>query len=448
MKDLRFNINLYVIIPVIFAGLTILSLLSAYQLTRFYLDRQQPPEWPLLWWGTVLTLLTFACGLLVVKFIIAPVKKFVDRTQTMGMLRDIGADMDRLPATSDDELHQFSRVFDQVSEILSKVEARELFPEIVGQSTLVRAVLNQIIKVAPTDAIVLIVGETGTGKELVAHSIHRHSRRQAKPFLAMNCAAIPEGLLESELFGHEKGAFTGATSRKPGKVELAGEGTLFLDEIGDMPLETQAKMLRALEEKRIVRVGGIHPIPVAARFIAATNKNLPELVKQGLFRQDLFYRLNVFVIQLPTLRERREDIPLLAEHFLDQNAPDKQFAPATMHLLTSHAWPGNVRELQNAIQSATVLSGPIIEPKHLPSAVTQHQSQPQLPTTLSYANGDDATPSLDDQLQMLEKDMIIRALTQTHGIQKQAAKRLGIKERSLWHRLKKYEIDAASYKSG
>ena len=443
MKDLRFNINLYVIIPVIFAGLTILSLLSAYRLTRFYLDRHLPPEWPLLAWGAILTTLTFACGLLVVKFLIAPVRRFVDRTQTMGVLRDIGMENDPPHATGDPELHRFERVFDQVTEILSKVEARTLFPEIVGQSTAIRAVLNQILKVAPTDAIVLIAGETGTGKELVAHSIHRHSRRQSQPFVAMNCAAIPEGLLESELFGHEKGAFTGAVNRKPGKMELAGAGTLFLDEIGDMPLETQAKMLRALEEKRIVRVGGIHPITVAARFIAATNKNLPEMVQQELFRQDLFYRLNVFVIQLPPLRERREDIPLLAEHLLDQVAPEKHFAPATMHLLTAHAWPGNVRELQNAIQSATVLAGATIEPNHLPSAVLQNISTPLQTSAPPLPNG---AAALDERLRTIEKQMIVNALSQTRGVQKQAAEILGIKERSLWHRLKKYEIDAGVFK--
>ncbi|MCJ8501978.1 sigma-54 interaction domain-containing protein [Desulfatitalea alkaliphila] len=443
MKDLRFNINLYVIIPVIFAGLTILSLLSAYRLTRFYLDRHLPPEWPLLAWGAVLTTLTFACGLLVVKFLIAPVRRFVDRTQTMGVLRDIGMENDPPHATGDPELHRFERVFDQVTEILSKVEARTLFPEIVGQSTAIRAVLNQILKVAPTDAIVLIAGETGTGKELVAHSIHRHSRHQSHPFVAMNCAAIPEGLLESELFGHEKGAFTGAVNRKPGKMELAGAGTLFLDEIGDMPLETQAKMLRALEEKRIVRVGGIHPITVAARFIAATNKNLPEMVQQELFRQDLFYRLNVFVIQLPPLRERREDIPLLAEHLLDQVAPEKHFAPATMHLLTAHAWPGNVRELQNAIQSAAVLAGATIEPNHLPSAILQNITTPLQTPAPPLPNG---AAALDERLRTIEKQMIVNALSQTRGVQKQAAEILGIKERSLWHRLKKYEIDAGVFK--
>jgi len=439
VRDIRFNINLYIIIPVIFAGLTILSLLVAFQLTRFYLDRDLAPEWPLVWGGLALTVFTLACGLLVVRFIIDPVKRFVDRTQTMGVLRDIGQDHNQ-PHSSDNELHQFSRVFDQVTEILSKVEARELFPDIVGQSTAIRAVLNQILKVAPTDAIVLVVGETGTGKELVAQHIHRHSRRQGKQFLAMNCAAIPEGLLESELFGHEKGAFTGATTRKPGKVELAGEGTLFLDEIGDMPLETQAKVLRTLEEKRIVRVGGIHPVNVDARFIAATNKDLTRLVTKGAFRQDLYYRLNVFVIHLPPLRERREDIPLLAEHFLDLIAPDKQFAPAGMHLLTAYDWPGNVRELQNAIQSATVMAGPVIEPKHLPAAITR--TQPLSPTGF---NSTDAR-NLDQRLQDFEKNILIHALTQTRGVQKQSAKLLGIKERSLWHRLKKYNIDASAYK--
>ncbi|MBI5894488.1 MAG: sigma 54-interacting transcriptional regulator [Desulfobacterales bacterium] len=216
MKNPRFHITLYAIIPVIFSGFTILGLLAAYQLTRYYMDRGLSPVWPLAFWGMVLTLFTFACGLLVVRFLIHPVQKFVDQTQTMGVLRE--AEEKALPRESSmDEMDRYARVFDQVTEILSKVEARQLFPDILGQSAAMRAVLNQIVKVAPTEVMVLIVGETGTGKELVAHNIHRHSPRRDDTFLAMNCAAIPEGLLESELFGHEKGAFTGAVGRKLGK---------------------------------------------------------------------------------------------------------------------------------------------------------------------------------------------------------------------------------------
>ncbi|MFZ1983254.1 MAG: sigma-54 dependent transcriptional regulator [Desulfatitalea sp.] len=443
MKNPSFHINLYVIIPLIFSGFTILGLLVAYRLTSYYLVHALPPQWPLAFWGMVLTLFTFGCGLLVVRFLIQPVENFVDKTQTMGVLGDAEAH-GKPPAAAGDEMHRYSRVFDQVTEILGKVEARELFPDIVGQSTPMRAVFNQIVKVAPTDATVLIIGETGTGKELVAHGIHRHSPRRDKSFLAMNCAAIPEGLLESELFGHEKGAFTGAVSRKLGKMELAHEGTLFLDEIGDMPLETQAKVLRALEEKSIERLGGTQAIRVNTRFIAATNKNLPDLVKKGAFRQDLFFRLNVFVIQLPPIRERREDIPLLADHYLSGLAPSKKLTSTSIQKLMAHDWPGNVRELQNAIQSAAVMANETIEPAHLPSSITT-QSWPQSSTEEPLGNMQDL--DIDSRLQDLEKNMLIQALSQCRGVQKQAARMLGIKERSLWHRLKKFDIDAASYKN-
>jgi transcriptional regulator with GAF, ATPase, and Fis domain len=443
VKDIRININLYIIIPLIFAGLTVLSLLVSYQLTRHYVNQNLPPAWPVAFWGLLLVLFTFGCGLLVVRFLIEPVRRFVDKTETMGVLGDIDHGAAPTPQLAEAELNRFNRVFNQVTEILSKVEARELFPDIIGQSRAMRGVLNQILKVAPTDSVVLITGETGTGKELVANSIHRHSKRQGKPLLAMNCAAIPEGLLESELFGHEKGAFTGATGRRIGKLELAHEGTLFLDEIGDMPLETQAKVLRALEEKCIVRVGGANAIKVDVRFIAATNKDLADLVKKQIFRQDLYYRLNVFAIHLPPLKHRREDIPLLCEHFLHHLAPDKKLTSETIQLLMAYDWPGNVRELQNAMQSATVMAGPVIQPSHLPNIVGQ--CAPQAFATDPPVELSEPT-DLGQRLYHFEKNMLIQALTQSRGVQKQAAQMLGIKERSLWHRLKKFDIDAGAFK--
>jgi DNA-binding NtrC family response regulator len=441
MKNPRYHINLYVIIPVIFSGITIFGLLAAYQLTRYYMDRNLPPEWPLAFWGTLLTLFTCGCGLLVVRFLIRPVQQFVDKTQNLGVLREAAVQTPS-PSAEGNEMHRYARVFDQVTELLGKVEARELFPEIIGQSAAMRAVLNQIVKVAPTDTMVLIIGETGTGKEMVARSIHRQSPRRDKHFSALNCAAIPEGLLESELFGHEKGAFTGAVSRKLGKIESASEGTLFLDEIGDMPLETQAKVLRALEDKSIERIGGNQAIRVNTRFIAATNKNLPELVKKGAFRHDLFFRLNVFVIHLPPLKERREDIPLLSDHFLNTVGRDKKLSSAAMQMLITHEWPGNVRELQNAIQSAGVMAPETIEPTHLPSSVARNW-----PAEAAMGSTPEGQPlDMDAKLQELEKSMLTKALSQCRGVQKQAATLLGIKERSLWHRLKKYDIDATDFK--
>jgi transcriptional regulator with PAS, ATPase and Fis domain len=445
MKDIRFYINLYIIIPLIFAGSTTLASLLTYRLTRHYIDRHLPPEWPVAFWSMILVIFTLVCGILTVRFLIDPMQRFMVKTQTMGVLRDIDDESKTSPNST--ELHKYTRVFDQVSEILSKVEARELFPDIIGQSKSMRAVFNQILKVAPTDSTVLISGETGTGKELVANAIHKHSRRQNKPFIAINCAAIPEGLLESELFGHEKGAFTGADAAKPGKFELAHEGTLFLDEIGDMPLETQAKVLRTLEERQIQRVGGVSTTKVDVRFIAATNKALPEAVQKGAFRQDLFFRLNVFAIHLPRLLERREDIPLLTDHFLQLNTPSKTLSSNAMQLLMSYEWPGNVRELQNTIKSGALMAAQdVIDAIHLPVFITQTNSMPSIQLPDSAQNGV-VFQDLDQDLEAVEKRMILHALHQSRGIQKEAARLLGIKERSLWHRLKKFNIDASAYKS-
>ncbi len=444
MKDIRFKLNLYFIIPVIFAGLTALSFLVAYQLMRVYIENDMPPGWPLAFWGTLLVLFTFICGLLTVKFIIDPIRKFVVQTEHMGVLRDHEPSPDS-PA-SESDINQFARVFDRVTELLGKVEARELFPEVIGQSKPMRSVFRQVLKVAPTDSTVLIIGETGTGKELVANSIHHHSRRKAKPFMAINCAAIPESLLESELFGHEKGAFTGATARKPGKFELAHGSTLFLDEIGDMPLEIQAKVLRAIEEKRIERIGGLSSRSVDVRFLAATNKDLPDLVKKGLFRQDLFYRLNGFSIYLPPLRERREDIALLAEHFLRNTDEKKRLSSATIQILMAHEWPGNVRELKNTINSAVLMSESNIEPTHLPSSIASHWLHAPSAAPLSAPRDSLQNMNLDETLRDLEKGIIEQALNQCRGVQKQAARLLGIKERSLWHRLRKYDIKASEFK--
>jgi transcriptional regulator with GAF, ATPase, and Fis domain len=439
MKNIRFNINLYLIIPVIFAGLAALAFISAYQFTRYYLDRGLPAEWPIAFWGVILVLFTFGCGLITVKFIIDPVKRFVDKTQTMGVLRNAAEPVDTAGKT---EMHPYIRVFDQVTELLGKVEARELFPEIIGQSTPLRSVFNRIIKVAPTDATVLITGETGTGKELLANSIHRHSTRHQAPFIAINCAAIPANLLESELFGYEKGAFTGASSRKPGKFELADGGTLFLDEIGDMPLEIQAKVLRALEERCIERLGGVKTITVDVRFIAATNRNLTDLAENGLFRKDLLYRLSVFLVDLPPLRERREDIPLLSDHFINHTTDKSlRLSSSSMQLMLSYDWPGNIRELQNALRSASLMADSVIEPHHFPAQINRScQTLPEMPSeTQELLN-------LDQRLELIEKGILMQALNHTKGVQKQAAQLLGIKERSLWHRLKKFGIEAAEFK--
>lgn len=450
MKDIRYHISLYVTVPVIFSGFSALCILAAYRLTRYYLERGLKPEWPVAFWGLLLVLIAFFCGLVVVKILIDPVRKFVGKTRTLGVVRNVPPMDDARGGGSD--MQRYAVIFDQVSDLLGKVEARELFPDIIGQSKAMRMVFNQIMKVAVTDATVLLLGDTGTGKELIANSIHNHSLRQGKPFVAINCAAIPSGLIESELFGHERGAFTGANSSKPGKFETAAGGTIFLDEIGDMPMETQIKVLRALEDNQVERVGGVKPRRIEARFITATNKGLSQMVENGLFRQDLYYRLNAFVIKVPPLKRRREDIPLLAEYFLSKCANGngaKQISSAALQMLMSYDWPGNVRELKHAMESAAVMATDVIEPSHLPSAILQENSgwlKPPVTAPVAAFLAPSLLTALDDRLREIEKTMLIEALTQTEGIQTRAAKILGIKERSLWHRLKKYNIDASDFK--
>ncbi len=341
------------------------------------------------------------------------------------------------------ELDHFNLVFSQSANALTKAEAKEKFPEIAAQSKVMRSLFSQMLKVAPTDATVLISGESGTGKELVATGIYNHSLRKGKPFIKINCVAIPEGLLESELFGHEKGSFTGATSQKQGKFELANKGTIFLDEIADMPLATQAKLLRALQEKEFERVGGTKPIKVDVRFIAATNKNLPKMVKSGQFREDLYYRLNVFSLHLPPLRERRDDIPVLLEYFMDKTSRPMQVSSTALQFLMAYAWPGNIREMKNTVERSVLMAeNNIVEPSHLPSHIItmEGMSGQVMPSSLS----DDA--SIDDRLMELEKMMITEAMIKSGGVQVKAAQLLGIKERSLWHRVKKYNIDVSMIK--
>jgi transcriptional regulator with PAS, ATPase and Fis domain len=440
MKDIRFDISLYIIIPAIIAGISMLATIASFNIATYYIKRGLDPIWPVAFWGALMVIITAIFGLLIVKFIIDPMKRFARKTQDLGVLGKTPGNESK--PRSEDDMVRFSKLFDQVTEILTQVEARELFPDIVGQSKALRGVLKQILQVAKTDATVLILGETGTGKELIAKSIHQHSQRKENGFIALNCAAIPDNLLESELFGHEKGAFTGAVARKPGKFELAHRGTLFMDEIGDMPMETQTKVLRAIQENQIERVGGIKSIKVDIRFITATHQDLSFLVDQGTFRQDLYYRLNVFAIYLPPLRERREDIPLLIDRFLEQHDHPFTLTPESMQLLTAYNWPGNIRELENAIQAATIIADDVIEPKHLPSAVTRVFGNPP-PLKLDSQPQD---MNLDQRIQDLEKGMILDALTKTGGVQKSAALLLNIKERSLWHRIKKYDIDVASFK--
>jgi formate hydrogenlyase transcriptional activator len=304
------------------------------------------------------------------------------------------------------------------------------FEQIVGESRALKRVLEEAAIVAQTDSTVLILGETGTGKELIAHAIHQLSLRRARRFVTLNCSAIPTELLESELFGHERGAFTGAVTQKTGRLELAEKGTLFLDEIGDMPLEVQAKMLRVLQDQEFERVGGLRTISVNARIVVATNRDLGQMVSQNEFREDLFYRLNVFPIQLPPLRERATDIPLLVNHFVHKHAKlmakrIETVPAATMRALCRWHWPGNVRELENIIERALILS-PGSDLK-VPLAELTGGTLP-IPTTRVQT------------LEASEKDLIFRALRESNGVIATAAGKLGIKRTTLNSRMRKLRI--------
>jgi DNA-binding NtrC family response regulator len=302
--------------------------------------------------------------------------------------------------------------------------------QIIGQSTAMQKVFAAIETVGPTDATVLITGESGTGKELVARAIHAASPRRYHPLVAIHCGALTETLLESELFGHEKGAFTGAQYRKKGKFELAEGGTAFLDEIGDISLKTQTDLLRVLQEKEIVRVGGHQPLKVDFRCVAATNKDLQELIREGKFRPDLFYRLNVFHIVLPPLRERRSDIPLLADHFVrkyaqQMNRKITRVAPAAMNALQQYDWPGNVRELENAVERAMVVA-------HEPELAAE--DFPLHATAAASASSPFEGKTLDD----IEKSYILRVLEECSFNQTKAAEVLAIDRVTLHNKLKKY----------
>jgi len=331
---------------------------------------------------------------------------------------------------------------------------------LVGRSVPMLEVYKSIGRVASQDVTVLIQGESGTGKELIARAIYQHSQRVKGPFLAVNCAAIHETLLESELFGHEKGSFTGADQRRIGKFEHCSGGTLFLDEIGDMSVMVQSKLLRILQEQRFERVGGNTTIETDTRVIAATNRHLNEMVAEGKFREDLLYRLNGFTIELPPLRERGADVQLLIEHFLvatnrKMEKDVRTIAPDAMDLLLAYSWPGNVRELQSVIKQAVLqTTGPVIMPEFLPKSVrSQHEPAAIVPTGTSQTSELEAfidermaagTQDLyADSLQMMERCLLKRVLMRTEGNQSKAAKILGITRASLRHKLQSLHISMA-----
>ena len=318
------------------------------------------------------------------------------------------------------------------------------FHNLVGKSPAMREIYSKIEQIADTRATVLITGESGTGKELVARALHYNSARKDGPFIAINCASIPDTLIESELFGHEKGSFTGALARRVGKVELAHRGTLFLDEVGDLGPPTQAKVLRFLQERECVRVGGSETIKVDVRIVAATNKVLEDLIRREAFREDLYYRINVISLHLSPLRDRREDIPYLAKHCLGKRLEAEKRAPLeiskeAMEILTRYHWPGNVRELENVLEQAIVwCRGTTIAPEHLPMTLRANVSEALL---REHTLGGDL--SLEKAVQEFERELLLEALMRTGYVQTHAATMLGITRRMLKYRMDMLGIKTA-----
>lgn len=351
-------------------------------------------------------------------------------------------DIDELDITVSKAL-QFRDILKDNQRLRAELDEHQQIDSLIGDSPSFRRVLQAVDSLRESAATVLLSGESGTGKEMVARAIHKHGNRADKPFVAVNCAAIPEGLLESEMFGHRKGAFTGAVADRIGRFQQADKGTLFLDEIGEMPLALQAKILRALQERVIEPVGDTKERKVDVRVIAATNKNLLEAVANKEFREDLYYRLNVFPIPLPALRERVEDIAPLARHFAHTLGADagkriSGFSPQALQAMTLYSWPGNIRELQNCVERATIVaSANVIEEQDLPAYLFAAQASNN-GGPVTEVNGVPA--DLDAALAETEKAYMLAALQQSNGVQAAAALQLGISERSFWYRLKKLGI--------
>ncbi|MFL6336559.1 MAG: sigma 54-interacting transcriptional regulator [Pyrinomonadaceae bacterium] len=334
-----------------------------------------------------------------------------------------------------------SRLADENAHLKQELRERFDFGHIVGSSNPMRHVYEQVEQVARTNTTVLLRGESGTGKEMVAHAVHYNSLRASKPFVKVSCAALPETLIEAELFGHERGAFTGAMARKKGRFELADGGTLFLDEIGELNASTQIKLLRAIQEREFERLGGTETIKVNVRLVAATNKELENAIAAGEFREDLYYRLNVFNIFMPPLRERKPDVLLLADHFLEKYAREhgkhiKRISTPAIDMLTSYHWPGNVRELENVIERAVVVcDSSVIHGHHLP---------PSLQT--AEGSGTVTRLSLATAVESYERDIIQDALKSARGSRKKAAKLLDTTERIIGYKVKKYAIDCERFR--
>jgi transcriptional regulator with GAF, ATPase, and Fis domain len=360
-----------------------------------------------------------------------------DSDQKVVGIRGAAVDIARLREMTDRLQDAKDKLAQAKSYLESEIQTELGFEKIIGHSPALREALKKARVVAPIDSTVLLLGETGTGKELVARSLHALSSRKDHTFVKLNCASVPSGLLESELFGHEKGAFTSAVNQKVGRIELADKGTLFLDEIGELPVELQPKLLRVLQDREFERLGGVRTLHVDVRIIAATNRDLQQDLIDKKFREDLFYRLNVFPIELPPLRQRREDIPMLVQYFMHKHAARmgkaiEIISDETMHVLCHWDWPGNIRELENMIERMVILSkGIVLAAPPVELSIPQELAQ--------------------DDLSDMERDHIIRVLRDTNGVLSGtdgAASRLGLKRTTLQSMLKRFGIDAQEYRRG
>jgi len=328
------------------------------------------------------------------------------------------------------------RLDDENKYLRNEISKRYNFGEIIGCSDVITKLMESVSKIAISDSSVLIYGESGTGKELVARAVHYQSERSKMPFIKVNCGALPKDLVESELFGHEKGSFTGAVSQRKGKFELAEGGTIFLDEIGDVPTDIQVKLLRVLQERQFDRVGGEQTLDVNVRVVAATNRALRKMVNQGDFREDLYYRLEVIPLSIPPLRERAEDIPLLVDHFIEKkcsemNLPLKKFSQKALTSLREYSWPGNVRELENVIERSLVMAEE--------DEIDQHELHIEKRDENEFP--DFSGESLKNRLDKIERDLIISAMNESGGNKKSAAKQLGVKTTALYYKLEKYGLE-------
>ena len=380
-----------------------------------------------------------AAGALAVDLRFKPDREFDSSVKFFGIVASMIAQAVNIQRQVEDERR---RLLDENTHLRQELRERYDFSNIIGTSGPTRQMYEQVAQVAQTNTTALIRGESGTGKELIAHAIHYNSLRAKKPFVKVSCAALPDTLIESELFGYEKGAFTGATARKKGRFELAEGGTLFLDEIGDINMSTQVKLLRVLQEREFERVGGTETVRVNVRIVAATNKAMEEAIAEGTFREDLYYRLNVFTIFVPPLRDRKSDMLLLADHFLEKFSREhrkviRRISTPAIDMLMSYHWPGNVRELENALERAVlVCDGAVIHGHHLPPS-------------LQTADASDTVTrvSLADAVAAYERDLIQDALKTTRGNRAKAARLLDTTERILNYKVRRYEIDPRRFKS-